>query len=200
MCCLATSANGAFIINYPGGLGDPPASDATLLAWISGNGNPGYSGVTNAVGFDVGSLLYKQNNEVPGEEGTLAGSYTTTPLPWGSSTPEPVKITFGGTVYASPATAFVIKDGNNGTLIFDLSGWDGQEEIWLYNVFNYDPDGAGPLDPKTNLDGTSHFEFYGTGTEEIIPVPEPATVVAGALLLLPLGASAVRILRKNRAA
>lgn len=31
-------------------------------------------------------------------------------------------------------------------------------------------------------------------------VPEPGTVIAGALLLLPFGASAVRILRKNRVA
>jgi hypothetical protein len=31
-------------------------------------------------------------------------------------------------------------------------------------------------------------------------VPEPTTVIAGALLLLPLGASTIRILRRNRAA
>ena len=31
-----------------------------------------------------------------------------------------------------------------------------------------------------------------------IPVPEPTTVIAGALLLLPFGASAFRILRRNR--
>jgi hypothetical protein len=29
-------------------------------------------------------------------------------------------------------------------------------------------------------------------------VPEPTTVLAGALLLLPLGASTLRILRRNR--
>lgn len=33
-----------------------------------------------------------------------------------------------------------------------------------------------------------------------VPVPEPTTMIAGALLLLPLGASTLRILRKNRAA
>jgi hypothetical protein len=32
------------------------------------------------------------------------------------------------------------------------------------------------------------------------PVPEPATVITGALLLLPFGASKVRILRKTRTA
>jgi len=31
-----------------------------------------------------------------------------------------------------------------------------------------------------------------------VPVPEPTTMIAGALLLLPLGASVLRILRKNR--
>jgi len=32
------------------------------------------------------------------------------------------------------------------------------------------------------------------------PVPEPTTLIAGALLLLPFGASTLRLLRKNRAA
>jgi len=31
------------------------------------------------------------------------------------------------------------------------------------------------------------------------PVPEPSTVIAGMLLLLPFGASTLRVLRKNRA-
>ncbi len=31
-------------------------------------------------------------------------------------------------------------------------------------------------------------------------VPEPSTIIAGALLLLPFGVSTVRILRKNKAA
>jgi hypothetical protein len=34
----------------------------------------------------------------------------------------------------------------------------------------------------------------------LVPVPEPTTMIAGALLLLPFGASAVRILRKNHVA
>ena len=32
------------------------------------------------------------------------------------------------------------------------------------------------------------------------PVPEPTTVIAGALLLLPFGASTLRLLRKHRTA
>jgi choice-of-anchor C domain-containing protein len=42
---------------------------------------------------------------------------------------------------------------------------------------------------------------YGSALDNVslVPVPEPATMIAGALLLLPFGASTFRILRKNRA-
>lgn len=36
--------------------------------------------------------------------------------------------------------------------------------------------------------------------QDVPPVPEPSTYLAGALLLLPLGASAIRVLRRNREA
>jgi hypothetical protein len=39
-----------------------------------------------------------------------------------------------------------------------------------------------------------NVQVFGT------PVPEPTTMIAGALLLLPFGASTLRILRKGRAA
>ena len=64
-----------------------------------------------------------------------------------------------------------------------------------------------------------NFDFTATGTSTVIAflgegpdnqkyigldnvsvVPEPTTMVAGALLLLPFGASTLRILRKNRTA
>jgi hypothetical protein len=45
---------------------------------------------------------------------------------------------------------------------------------------------------------------YGSGQDMILlgstPVPEPATMVAGALLLLPFAASTLRFVRRNRAA
>ena len=75
------------------------------------------------------------------------------------------------------------------------------------------------LDFSVNWVGTASdpttFDFYAydgnavvdsaqavwTGSEwdiGAIPVPEPTTMIAGALLLLPLGASTLRILRRNR--
>ena len=38
-----------------------------------------------------------------------------------------------------------------------------------------------------------------TGQNYVIAVPEPTTILAGALMLLPFGASAVRILRRQAA-
>jgi hypothetical protein len=41
---------------------------------------------------------------------------------------------------------------------------------------------------------------FGVAVASDVPVPEPTTVIAGALLLLPFGASTIRILRKKIAA
>jgi hypothetical protein len=57
--------------------------------------------------------------------------------------------------------------------------------------------------------GTPHGGYDGTGTQfamdnltvnENAAVPEPTTVIAGAMLLLPFGLNTVRLLRKQRAA
>jgi hypothetical protein len=54
--------------------------------------------------------------------------------------------------------------------------------------YNQDPTGA-------------NVEFSGlTGPFYVSAVPEPTTMIAGALLLLPFGASTLRVLRRNRAA
>jgi hypothetical protein len=41
---------------------------------------------------------------------------------------------------------------------------------------------------------------FGLRAESLTVVPEPTTMIAGALLLLPFGASTLRVLRRNRAA
>lgn len=54
----------------------------------------------------------------------------------------------------------------------------------------------------TENDITGVTFLFGTGSDysgsTLVPVPEPSTIVAGALLLLPLGMSAIRIMRKQR--
>lgn len=61
-------------------------------------------------------------------------------------------------------------------------------------------------------DGVNQYSLYGLppayapavdngiATISLAAVPEPTTMIAGALLLLPFGASTLRILRKNRTA
>lgn len=44
----------------------------------------------------------------------------------------------------------------------------------------------------------TYGDVQGAATVTFTPVPEPTTLIAGALLLLPFGASALRIVRKNR--
>jgi hypothetical protein len=69
--------------------------------------------------------------------------------------------------------------------------------LWLSQV-NVNATYAGYLlipDPVTQHGLQSQEMLYN-----ITPVPEPTTLVAGALLLLPFGASAVRMLRKRQVA
>jgi len=50
-----------------------------------------------------------------------------------------------------------------------------------------------------NADGAPVQELL-IRTQDAAPVPEPTTMIAGALLLLPFGASTLRVLRRNRTA
>jgi hypothetical protein len=47
---------------------------------------------------------------------------------------------------------------------------------------------------------TGSYSILGYTGSDSVAVPEPTTMIAGALLLLPFGTSTLRILRKNRAA
>jgi hypothetical protein len=43
------------------------------------------------------------------------------------------------------------------------------------------------------------IDTYSANVQVLTPVPEPTTMIAGALLLLPFGASTLRILRRRTA-
>jgi hypothetical protein len=70
-----------------------------------------------------------------------------------------------------------------------------------YNSFLLYANDAGPdLVPWLNIPGTvvTYPDTYGDAYVQV--VPEPTTMMAGALLLLPFGASTLRILRKRQTA
>jgi hypothetical protein len=48
--------------------------------------------------------------------------------------------------------------------------------------------------------GADNQKYIGLDNVVVSAVPEPTTMIAGALLLLPFGASTLRLLRKTRAA
>jgi hypothetical protein len=107
------------------------------------------------------------------------------------------------------------------TTPFDVTTWVNSTQKgseYYYNLFLNGLTTAGPAtveqylangsilvptgDLVYNQDG-SIAKAVGSGQEFILnfsPVPEPTTMVAGALLLLPFGMSALRIMRKSRKA
>lgn len=69
----------------------------------------------------------------------------------------------------------------------------------------FEPDGTlrvffGGFSDDLQGTGPENFEVSGVMILTATPIPEPTTMVAGALLLLPFGVSTLRMLRKNRTA
>jgi hypothetical protein len=72
----------------------------------------------------------------------------------------------------------------------------GAYDVIALNLFN------GAYATQVTKNGTTYYLNQDQLAIDagFTPVPEPTTIIAGALLLLPFGASTLRILRKNRAA
>jgi len=81
------------------------------------------------------------------------------------------------------ADQFLVLSGSS-PMVFHLAEGDITVTPLTLTTAAYGVGGSG------NYDLQAEFSFA--------PVPEPTTVVAGALLLLPFGASTIRILRRNR--
>ena len=142
---------------------------------VSGVATSGFLTVT--AGYDLGTY-----NLVPLGSPLITGIVTPT-----FST---IRISGGDQIFDDlvfpSSTPFL--NGNGIEFANDLSvGFD----IWgngdgSYNIYNAD---------------VNHYGYPpGTATIALAPVPEASTVIAGLLLLLPFGASAFRVLRKNQSA
>lgn len=68
-----------------------------------------------------------------------------------------------------------------------------------WSVNNGLPSTAPNENAANNANGSGSVT-YGDWVPQVTAVPEPATVVSGALLLLPFGVSVTRIIRKSRSA
>jgi hypothetical protein len=105
---------------------------------------------------------------------------------------------YAGTVNVGGAS--LSGDANNTTVPagwnFVIAKYAGQQAgyVVFYLGGNSETLPSDPADYWTTQSGK-----YGiSGWTAFDPVPEPTTWVAGALLLLPFGASTLRILRRNR--
>lgn len=187
---ICTSANATLVLTThgPDGTGiqnayhittipNPTAAQiATGLNAISPGLNPDITAAT------LPTMLYKATpNKL--DEYLLDGSYN---VVWADDY-EGATITWVGgsspSFDTSQLTWLLVKDGNKGSYLWNLTGlWNGTDTIQIGDIF----------DGKS----FSHLEIGGT----VAVVPEPTTMIAGALLLLPFGASTLRALRRNRAA
>jgi hypothetical protein len=109
-----------------------------------------------------------------------------------------------GTVKWLTLTSLGVNEALNTMLSVNITGLTyGGSNVGLQQLLNQgNASGAGITvtfssggDLYALASGGGSFPFTGT-----IAVPEPATMVAGALLLLPFGASTIRFVRKNRLA
>jgi hypothetical protein len=157
----------------------------------SQSSNPSTSEIASDLGIttaELGGLLF--DTDGGGSGATLNGSYSTS----GINT-YPVYITYNSGTTVAAATYLVVKDGNSGYFIWNMGStgtgalnWNGTETLEI-------PSDLFP--PKGNGD-ISHIEFFGFNAPTPAPVPEASTIIAGLLMLLPLGIGTVRALRKER--
>jgi hypothetical protein len=99
----------------------------------------------------------------------------------------------GNSALSSTALTAILKAANTVSLVEPTDG------LIAYNPANYFVNGesAPGFNMSAQAGGTAATQF--TYTFKSV-VPEPTTMIAGALLLLPFGASTLRILRKTRTA
>jgi hypothetical protein len=172
------------------------------------------SAYTTATSLPVG--IYKNTD---GTWNQVAGTFENVPITSAAeagtlwvSLPNPV--TLGAGVYS--IEAIVQQDYNAGI----VPGWPWPPSVVTFDTFggaltlypacNWQQTGF-PASLPSNLNGFDWwfqnnndppvpFPVFAAGNFQVAPVPEPTTIVAGALLLLPFGASAVRSLRKRQKA
>jgi hypothetical protein len=145
---------------------------------VSGLSIPSVSGTANekaaALEFAIWTVLYNSTGY-----GKLGGSFY----------PAPTQTEFehaAGETVAGGDTAFADYNAYIAALLAKGSS------IPIYTGYVLEGTGA----PGDGAGAGDDQEFFLLGT----PVPESTTLIAGALLLLPFGASTLRILRKNRTA
>jgi len=177
---LANSAKANLVVN-----GDFESGDFTGWALFGNTGFTGVSGSFGGVSPESGS--YQAYFGAVGSAGGIAQTVVTT-TPGASysfdfwlynfgGTPSSVNVTWGGSTVLSE-----VNPGSFGYTEYSYTETATSSATSIAFAFQQNP------------------SYFLLDNVSVTPVPEPTTMVAGAMLLLPFGVSAVRMLRKSRVA
>jgi hypothetical protein len=177
-------------------------NDASDIQWVGLNGGATFDAIYAA---DSQALYTAGLTGVPISNEILGGPGSTGTIPSRSA----------NVVNYTPVTQpFLFLDQPSGPYLAysDPALNSGVDRMVTFAVTGYLVD-PGVLSSWTAFsDGTTHYVIaFEDGTDMdfndfvvevsgVAPVPEPTTMIAGALLLLPFGASTLRILRRKRVA
>lgn len=171
---LAPNANANLVFKY----------SSSASGHYSGGPNPDDNDVAACLGYassQLGSVLCTINSG-GSQYGSLNNAFNFL-LSWRGFS---INKNPGGT--SDIPTCVVVQDSNNNCYVWDVSKcWNGTDDIDFSDI----------CDKGSHI---TSITCYGDTKPPTVTtsVPEPRTIIAGALLLLPLGVSTVRILRKNK--
>jgi len=213
LCCFAATSQANLIINgdFETGVIGPSTSgyslDNTAGGLASGGEGSGageYSLVTDPNFSHSGFISAADHTPTgPGYMMVVNASLSAGKTVW-SQTVAPPLDTSGATPYLFSAWVMNVYADSPARLEFTFGG---------VNLGTFSATGVGVWQkftatfvPVNSVGGVIDLNLAFQGNDfalddiSLVAVPEPTTVIAGALLLLPFGASTFRILRKNRAA
>jgi hypothetical protein len=187
-----------------------PAARATItIDYSVGAINVGVAGDTVSLGSYSGMVTLTPNSVIPvsAELNSLSWAYTATapvggPYIGSPSADRSLTITtpsLGSQTLSQAVTVSVLSQNNPNLQILTIGSSSPLLYSWTSAGEKYDlavlalPDFLLNTTPSPIV-GTITGDFLLTATA----VPEPTTLISGVLLLLPFGASTLRILRKNR--
>ena len=198
------AGQGNGIMEYLYGTGNfTRVDDASDLQWVGLNGGATF----DAIYAGNSQALYTAG--VAGIPTSLiligSGSTYTTPSRSASPTPyTPVTQPFlfmdnsGGVNWYSDPTLNSTDSGKDHMVTFAVNGYLATAGLASSYVAFADTHYVIAFEDSAN--GDYDYNDLVVEVSGVTPVPEPTTMIAGALLLLPLGASTLRVLRKNRVA
>jgi len=166
-----------------------PGGIDKITASISGGGTFVLPGTLTGVGATVYAGGYEAND--------YALPWPTTPKVGWSATGTSSTATTSGTPAETGNLYYWINLSSLITQSFtiDQKDWNGATLVGE-TIITYDGSGVASVPAPGEDRSWNNAGFTATD----VPVPEPTTMIAGALLLLPFGASTLRMLRKRQTA